>query len=572
MRRLSMGAVLLLVLGSVACGGGPEGGGGGSGGGGDAGTGGGGGSAGEGGGGGTAGSGGSGGTAGSGGAGGIGGSGGSTAPVCGNGVVEGDEACDEGAENADDVPGACRTDCSEAGCGDGVIDPGEGCDDGGIEAGDGCSPTCEPEAVCGDGVREAPEACDDGNTEPGDGCDGACALEVGVCGGSIVDLNAEAVFDSNSFLYDGTSLGSGNDASASCTSGDGEEQVLALWVGRRARLTLTTDGGLSAGGDTLVSVRTDCADGESELACNEDTDFDNGIYTSTVEIRQVSAGTQLYVFVDTYGPDASGAPFTLAGQLAWYVAPGAACDPAGVTTICNPGYVCPAGTCVEADCGDGIVSPEMGETCDDGNRNSGDGCSANCLGEGDTCGMAVVPTFDPATGIATGSGTTAGFADDGSPSCGDGGAHPDAFVWFLAPETGHWDIGLTAGWDAILAAQGICGDETSEYLCLNGAGAGETESTRLYLEQGTISSFLVEGWAGASGPFEFTARLVPVVGEGGACDPAELANLCEQGFYCGAGSLCVRPDCGNGVLEPGEQCDDGNRTSGDGCSMRCIAE
>jgi len=29
------------------------------------------------------------------------------------------------------------------------------------------------------------------------------------------------------------------------------------------------------------------------------------------------------------------------------------------------------------------------------------------------------------------------------------------------------------------------------------------------------------------------------------------------------------PTCGNGVLDPGEQCDDGNRTSGDGCTVLC---
>jgi len=32
------------------------------------------------------------------------------------------------------------------------------------------------------------------------------------------------------------------------------------------------------------------------------------------------------------------------------------------------------------------------------------------------------------------------------------------------------------------------------------------------------------------------------------------------------------PDCGNGVVEPGEQCDDGNTASGDGCSATCQIE
>ena len=30
--------------------------------------------------------------------------------------------------------------------------------------------------------------------------------------------------------------------------------------------------------------------------------------------------------------------------------------------------------------------------------------------------------------------------------------------------------------------------------------------------------------------------------------------------------------CGNGTIETGEQCDDGNRNSGDGCSASCATE
>lgn len=34
------------------------------------------------------------------------------------------------------------------------------------------------------------------------------------------------------------------------------------------------------------------------------------------------------------------------------------------------------GNCVESGCGDGIVSPQFSETCDDGNALGGDGCSS----------------------------------------------------------------------------------------------------------------------------------------------------------------------------------------------------
>ena len=49
-------------------------------------------------------------------------------PVCGNGVVEINEECDDGAQNSDTVPEACRTNCKRAFCGDGVIDIYEDCE------------------------------------------------------------------------------------------------------------------------------------------------------------------------------------------------------------------------------------------------------------------------------------------------------------------------------------------------------------------------------------------------------------------------------------------------------------
>lgn len=45
----------------------------------------------------------------------------------------------------------------------------------------------------------------------------------------------------------------------------------------------------------------------------------------------------------------------------------------------------------------------------------------------------------------------------------------------------------------------------------------------------------------------------------------------EDGFVCsGFGQPCISPyACGNGVLSPGEACDDGNTVSGDGCAADC---
>lgn len=46
--------------------------------------------------------------------------------------------------------------CSQV-CGNGVLDPGESCDDGNLEAGDGCSPACGVEAVAAAGEQAPAE-------------------------------------------------------------------------------------------------------------------------------------------------------------------------------------------------------------------------------------------------------------------------------------------------------------------------------------------------------------------------------------------------------------------------------
>jgi cysteine-rich repeat protein len=65
--------------------------------------------------------------------------------VCGDGVLDVGELCDNASNNSDVLPGACRTNCQPARCGDLVVDPGELCDDGNLSPGDGCDANCLPE-------------------------------------------------------------------------------------------------------------------------------------------------------------------------------------------------------------------------------------------------------------------------------------------------------------------------------------------------------------------------------------------------------------------------------------------
>ena len=80
--------------------------------------------------------------------------------------------CDDGNVASGD---GCRANCTLEICGDGLLDAGEQCDDGN----DGCDSACRFEG-CGDGVTVIGEECDDGNRRSGDGCDSSCFLEGGI--------------------------------------------------------------------------------------------------------------------------------------------------------------------------------------------------------------------------------------------------------------------------------------------------------------------------------------------------------------------------------------------------------
>jgi cysteine-rich repeat protein len=93
--------------------------------------------------------------------------------VCGDGVVEGGEACDDGNQDETD---ACLSSCVAASCGDAIVQVGvEDCDDGNQDETDVCLNTCVA-ASCGDAIVGPGEACDDGNQSNDDACTDACAV------------------------------------------------------------------------------------------------------------------------------------------------------------------------------------------------------------------------------------------------------------------------------------------------------------------------------------------------------------------------------------------------------------
>jgi large repetitive protein len=138
--------------------------------------------------------------------------------VCGDGIVDVGEQCDDGNLRAGDgcsplcqiecywncgTCGAATTCITPGACGDGVLGWDEACDDGNLEDGDGCAADCtavEPgwlcpvpgrrcAPICGDGIVEGPETCDDGNLRAGDGCSDSCLTEptAARCGDGMIE-------------------------------------------------------------------------------------------------------------------------------------------------------------------------------------------------------------------------------------------------------------------------------------------------------------------------------------------------------------------------------------------------
>ena len=113
-------------------------------------------------------------------------------PVCGDGVLDKDEGCDEGEANG---PGAaCTAECKPNICGDGFTFAGqEDCDDGPQNADDAaCTSSCKA-ATCGDGhVLANVEVCDDGKNDGSYGsCSADCMTRAPHCGDGVLEAGVE---------------------------------------------------------------------------------------------------------------------------------------------------------------------------------------------------------------------------------------------------------------------------------------------------------------------------------------------------------------------------------------------
>ena len=192
------------------------------------------------------------------------------------------------------------------------------------------------------------------------------------------------------------------------------------------------------------------------------------------------------------------------------------------------GWTCPgSGEACTKDlfCGDSLVTTTLGEQCDDGSNDGAHGCDVDC--------QVITGWKCPPTGGACALDVSCGNGKvDGTEQCDDHNLRNyDGCSSTCFTETG-WACPPTGG-----GCTRICGNGKLD--------SGETcDDSNFYSGDGCTGTCKVE-----------TDYNCSVVGQTCIYTPPPLP-----------------PQCGNGKLETGETCDDGNTTGGDGCSSVCALQ
>jgi fibro-slime domain-containing protein len=204
-----------------------------------------------------------------------------------------------------------------------------------------------------------------------------------------------------------------------------------------------------------------------------------------------------------------------------------------------------------AKCGNHMI--EFGENCEDGNTDSGDGCSSACVQEpGWICSTEVDKPCVRMVVCGDHVIEAPETCDDGNNTDGDGCSATCT---------------LECGWECPMGAvcrAAKCGDGmvAGKEQCDDGNNTnGDGCSANCTLESKPVG--VAEGWLCTS-PVVAVATAADGGTDGGADGGAPAA--------CKGPTTCATTNCGNKIVEGSEQCDDGNQLTGDGCSPFCRLE
>ena len=335
------------------------------------------------------------------------------------------------------------------------------------------------------------------------------------CPGEALDLSAltpssgEAISLSGSTVDAADDLDEGFDTACGGTS-DSPEHVYSFSLSTDASLQIDLEG---SDFDTILTVVSGCPGGDSFCAYDDDGGSSS---TSSLDCQLYPAGD--------YSVIVSG-----------YV---------GFVSTGTGDYVLNIDECGTAppECGNDVV--EEGEECDDGNTIDGDGCSSSCENEGtggdaEQCpGEALdLSVLTPGSGESTSlSGSTSGANDSiDEPiavACwggADGG--PEHVYSFSLAADASLQIDLEGSdFDTTLAVVSGCPDGDS-FCAYNDDGSGLASSLDCQLYPAGDYSVIVSGY-----------------------DLSDIGDYVLNIDECEGATA----DCGDGSLDPGEECDDGN--------------
>lgn len=530
---------------------------------------------------------------------------------CGDGRVTGAETCDDGNENKGDGCEDCQTtkgyDCPFPGalcigkCGDGILLVNERCDDGNTKDGDGCSAICtwekgwacdgEPgkydchETTCGDKVVEGSEGCDDQNNDLGDGCTPLCTLEPdctsGACkskcgDGLVLASNGEDCDDGNNVSGDGCSSECKVEAGYECKQPPLGGYMVVPAVYRDFKATGDFEMGITgSNAPTTGMVKpTLNAKGKPELS-------------ATAPDKMVDSATS---FGQWY-TDVSGTNKTFASEMRlWRRADGSYVnrygengEPWSMTTQIFCGVI---GEEVDgAPC-----TSQYGDTdCQTFGTNVRECVRGTYNGKASWMGVYVTKTFDgnPAFFPVDDSTFTpkAEFASALIPTAYDGNwmdepgepSHNFHFTsevryWFMYDASKTYKLDFLGDDDVwVFINKKLAVDLGGIHTPINGVidiGAGGSATVTITQSEGTAAEKAPKTSKIDLGMQDGQVYEI-VVFQAERQTQGSSYKLTLSGFNAAA-SVCG-PICGDGVLAPGEQCDDGKNEGGYGkCQPGCV--